>query len=98
VLAIAAVGAVALFVFATALQERTAALALPAEARTALQAEADRLGEAEVPAQVAAEDAGATKLAIKLAFVDAFRVVMAICAGLAWLSAGMAALLVERRT
>ena len=98
VLAIAMVGAVALFAFATALQERTAALNLPTEARTALQAEAGRLGGAEVPAQVATEDAGATKLAIKLAFVDAFRVVMAICAGLAWLSAGMAALLVERKT
>ena len=95
VLAIAVVGAVALFAFATALQQRTAALNLPAEARTALQAEAGRLGGAEVPAQVAAGDAGATKLAIKLAFVDAFRVVMFICAGLAWLSAGMAAYLIK---
>jgi EmrB/QacA subfamily drug resistance transporter len=98
VLAIAVVGAVALFAFATALQERTSALALSTEARAALQAEAGRLGGAEVPAQVAADVADATRLAIKLAFVDAFRVVMAICAGLAWLSAAMAAFLIERRT
>jgi EmrB/QacA subfamily drug resistance transporter len=93
VLAIAVVGAVALIAFATALQARTTALPLPAEARAALQAEAGRLGGAEVPVQVAAADASATKLAIKLAFVDTFRVVMAICAGLAWLSTGVAALL-----
>ncbi len=96
VLAIAVVGAVALFAFATALQAHTAPLALPVEARTALQAQAGRLGGAEVPAQVAAEDVGATHLAIKLAFLDAFRVVLFICAGLAWLSAAMAAVLVER--
>ncbi len=98
VLAIAVVGAVALFAFATALRERTAPLPLSAPARAALMAEAGRLGGAEVPAQVAAPDAGATRQAIKLAFVDAFRVVMLICAGLAWLSAGVAAALVERRT
>jgi EmrB/QacA subfamily drug resistance transporter len=96
-LAIAVMGAVALFTLANALQDRTASIDLSAGARAALQAEAGRLGGAEVPAQVAAENAGATKLAIKLAFVDAFRTVMAICAGLAWLSAIMAALLVERR-
>jgi EmrB/QacA subfamily drug resistance transporter len=97
VLAIAVVGAVALFTFAGALQERTASINLSAAARVALQAETGRLGGAEVPAQVAAEDTGATKLAIRLAFVDAFRTVMAICAGLAWLSAAIAALLVEWR-
>jgi EmrB/QacA subfamily drug resistance transporter len=98
VLAIAVVGAAALIAFATALQARTTALPLSAGARAALQAEADRLGGAEVPAQVAAENVVATRRAIKLAFVDAFRAVMLICAGLAWLSVGMAAVLIERRT
>jgi len=32
---------------------------------------------------------------IRLAFVDAYRVVMLVCAGLAWLGAAMAALLVR---
>jgi hypothetical protein len=39
----------------------------------------------------------AAATAIKLAFVDVFRWVMIICAGLAWISAGMAAFLVEPR-
>jgi hypothetical protein len=35
--------------------------------------------------------------AIKLAFVDTYRLVMLVCAGLAWLSAGASASLVEAR-
>jgi hypothetical protein len=51
-----------------------------------------------VPPGVAPDQAAAVALAIKLAFVDAFRVVMFICTGLAWLSGLMAALLVEARS
>lgn len=98
VLAIAIVGAAALLIFAAELEARTAAIDLSNQARSALQAEAGRLGEASVPAQVPPQDASVVKTAIKLAFVDAFRTVMFICAGLAWLSAIMAALLVERQS
>ncbi len=97
VLAIAIVGAAALLAFAGALEARTADIALPSQARTALRAQANRLGAAEVPADIPPEQASAVRMAIRLAFVDTFRLVMLICAGLAWVSAIMAALLVERR-
>jgi EmrB/QacA subfamily drug resistance transporter len=97
VLAIAIVGAAALLAFAGALEARTADIALPSQARTALRAQANQLGAAEVPADIAPEQASAVRTAIKLAFVDTFRLVMLICAGLAWVSAIMAALLVDRR-
>ena len=96
-LAIATVGAAALLAFASALDSRTGDLALPERARIALHNQASQLGAAAVPAEVAPEQADAVKTAIRLAFVDTFRLVMLLCAGLAWLSAFMAALLVERR-
>ena len=95
VLAIAVVGALMLLLFAGALDARAASLNLSSAARTALQAEAARLGEATVPASVAAESTQAVATAIKLAFVDAFRVVMFICTGLAWAAALSGGLLTE---
>jgi EmrB/QacA subfamily drug resistance transporter len=97
VLAIAVVGAVALFVFSHALQARTAMIRISSEARAALSAEAGRLGAAEVPAQVEAEHAEGVQTGIRLAFVDAFRVVMLICTALAWLGAALAGFFVERK-
>jgi MFS family permease len=95
VLAIAIVGALALFVFASALDRRTTMLGLPTTVRAALQADAARLGAAGMPAGVTPEQSEAIRLTIRLAFVDAYRVVMLVCAGLAWLGAAMAALLVR---
>ncbi len=95
VLAIAVVGALMLLLFAHALDARAASLSLPPAARTALQAQAGRLGEATVPASVAAESTQTVAIAIKLAFVDAFRVVMFICTGLAWVAALLGGLLTE---
>jgi EmrB/QacA subfamily drug resistance transporter len=97
VLAIAVVGAVALFLFSHALQVRTAPIPLSAEARAALSAEAARLGAASVPAEVAAGQVGSVHTAIRLAFVDAFHIVMLICAGLAWIGAALSGVFVERR-
>lgn len=95
VLAIAIVGALALFVFASALDRRTAMLGLPAPAIAALHADSARLGAARVPAGVTPQQSDAIRQAIRLAFVDAYRVVMFVCTGLAWLGAAMAALLVR---
>jgi EmrB/QacA subfamily drug resistance transporter len=97
VLAIAVVGALMLLLFATGLDTRTASLNLSPSTRIALQAEAARLGEAAVPAGVAPESADTVEAAIKLAFVDAFRVVMLICTGLAWLAALLGGVLIEAR-
>jgi EmrB/QacA subfamily drug resistance transporter len=97
VLAIAVVGAVALIVFSHGLQARTGPIPISGEARAALAAEAPRLGAATVPPQVATESVGAVQAAIRLAFVDAFRIVMVICAALAWIGAAFAAIVVERK-
>ena len=95
VLTIAIVGAIALLVFAGALQAHTSTINLSNAARNALAVEAPRLGAAIVPLQVSPASAAAVATAIKLAFVDTFNTVMLICAGLAWLAAIMAGLLVE---
>ncbi len=95
VLAIAIVGALALITFAGELESHTAGLGLSAPVQQALMAEASKLGGAAVPAQAGAQQAAAIAASIKQSFIDAFRLVMFICAGLAWLSAVAAALLIE---
>lgn len=97
VLAIAVVGAVALFLFSHALQARTALLDISGEARSALGAEAARLGAAAVPAEVAAASVGSVQTAIRMSFVDTFRVVMLLCAALSWVGAALAGVFVERK-
>ena len=97
VLAISVVGSLALFAFAGALDVRTQDIALSDEARSLMTASAGQLGQASLLTDVASENVYAVETAIKLAFVDTFRVVMLICAGLAWLSAIVAAFLVESR-
>jgi EmrB/QacA subfamily drug resistance transporter len=97
VLAIAVVGAVALIVFSHALQVRTGPIEISGEARAALSTEAPRLGAAAVPSQVAAEKVGEVQTAIRLAFVDAFRIVMLICTALAWMGAVLAGFIIERK-
>jgi EmrB/QacA subfamily drug resistance transporter len=97
VLAIAVVGAAALFLFSNSLQARSTHIEIDGPARAALSAEASRLGAAEVPAGVSPERAGEVRTAIRLAFVDSFKVVMLICAALAWIGAALAGVFVERK-
>ncbi len=97
VLAVAVLGAVVLIVFHSALAARTAGFDLPAVARTALQAAADQLGNTPVPAAVPTPGRAAVALAIRLAFVDAFRIVTVAAAILAALSAVLALLLLPRK-
>jgi len=97
VLALATLGALALLLFAGALQQHTAPLPLSPADRAAVQAQAGQLGGAQTPASLPADQRDTVQQAIRLAFVDMFRVVMWIGAGLAWLSALLAALLVDQR-
>lgn len=92
VIAVAVLGAVALLSFRGALDTHTAALALDPPARSALQHEAANLGNAAVPPGLAPAQAAAVQEAIKLAFVDTFRLIMLLAAGLSWISAVLAAL------
>jgi hypothetical protein len=97
VLAVAVVGALALFLFSGAMAARSAQIPISAEARSALAAEASRLGAATVPAQVVAEHVGEVQTAIRLAFVDTFRTVMLICTALSWVGAALAGVFVEKK-
>jgi len=97
VLAIAIVGALAISIFTTNLDTRSAALQLPAQSTSELQAQASQFGAAKPPADLSADQTAAASEAIKLSFVDTFRVIAGIGAALAVLSAIMAALLVEKR-
>jgi EmrB/QacA subfamily drug resistance transporter len=95
VLAIAILGALGLFTFSSSLETRSSELPLTDEARSQLRDEARKLADANAPAGLGAELVISVELAIKLAFVDTFRLVTLIGAGLAFLSAACAALLVE---
>jgi len=95
VLAIALFGIVAAAVFAASLTGRLEALDLPPAAVAAVEAQRDRLADAAPPAGLAPEQAAAAESAIGAAFVDGFRWVMLLSAGLALASAIIAALLIE---
>lgn len=95
VLAIAILGSLALFTFGGSLQTRTADFSLTDSARVELNEEARKLADAAVPAGLDAATTENVTLAIKWSFIDTFRLVALICAGLSFLSAGMAALLVD---
>ena len=94
VLGLAIVGALALVLYAGALDRYGAALALDPAARQQLRQSA-QLGAADLPPAIMAAQAGAARQVIRLAFADVFRIVMLACAGLAWLSAAMAAVFVR---
>lgn len=95
-LAIAIVGALSLVLFAHGLDARASAAGFSAPVRQALSVEAGRLGAAAVPPVAPPQQAAAVQAAIRLAFVDTFKVVMLVCAVLAWVGAALAGLFVER--
>ena len=97
VLAIAILGSISLFSLSNNINERLIDLNLSAEVRAEVMHESSRLGNAQVPDSVPDELVEKVDRNLKLAFIDAFRLVMILCAVLAWLSALMAALLVEKK-
>ncbi|NJM07478.1 MFS transporter [Candidatus Gracilibacteria bacterium] len=96
VLAVAVMGLIALLVFAPALQTEAANLGLSDAVREALAAESAKLGGAQVPPDLAESEATAARLAIDMAFVQSFRVLAFVAAGLAWISAVVAAVMLRR--
>jgi MFS family permease len=97
VLAVAVMGLMALLVFAPALQTEATNLGLSDMVREALALEAPKLGGAQVPPGLAESEAETARTAIDTAFVQSFRVLAFIAAGLAWISAAVAALMLRRR-
>jgi MFS family permease len=96
VLAIAVLGSVALFTFTGRVESIADAAGLGHAARAALMDEAANLGNASVPPQVPEALAAEVGRSLKIAFVHSFRIIMFVCSGLAWLSAVMAALFIEK--
>lgn len=97
VLAVAIFGAVALGVFSSSLSARTATLPLSANAQAALNEESGKLAAAQPPAGLDGDTTEAIHEAIGWSFVETFRIVTLSSAVLAWVSAAMAALLIEGR-
>lgn len=96
VLAISVLGALAIVLFTNTLAASTEQVNMSAENRqTLLAEEAPRLGAAAAPEGVSDDARAEISGMVKTAFVDTYRVVMLICAGLAWLSALLAFMLVE---
>ncbi|MDR3555377.1 MAG: MFS transporter [Syntrophobacteraceae bacterium] len=85
-LAVAVLGTLAVGVFARTLDQRLTQLGTPPEIRQALQAEAPKLAEAEVPARVGAQRRS-LQLALAESFVSSFRAITLVAASLALLSA-----------
>jgi len=94
-LAIAAMGVMMFMVFDSDLDSRLAYLDLTAEVREQLEEEKANLGAAEAPEDVDRVTATAIERAIGEAFVDGFRIVMLVAAGIALASALSAVLLIE---
>lgn len=90
VLAVALLGVVALQVFGGALNQRISALDLPTDARQQIEAEQAKMANLEAPQELGAVERSAVNSAVDSSFIDAFRAVMYICAGLAATSAAVA--------
>lgn len=91
VFAIAVLGPVMLAAFGAALATRVAGLGLSPDALAHLKLEAAKLAVAQPPPGLAAEATLGVQQAIRGAFVEGFRLVVAVAAGLCWLGAAIAA-------
>lgn len=97
VLAIAVFGAIALGLFGAALTSKIDALELTPAQAAEMKDQAGELGHANPPDTWDAPTRRAVDDAVGQAFVSTFRPLMLLGAALCWLSAGLAALLVEPR-
>jgi EmrB/QacA subfamily drug resistance transporter len=86
-LAVALLGAIAIGQFRSALESRLSAAHVSTELRAAMQAQASKLGEAQVPGGLPEADHDRLTRLMHKAFLDSFRVVMLTSAVMAMLSA-----------
>lgn len=96
-LTIAILGIVMLNQFSYSLNQRISLLQLAPEAQQFLESQRVNLAAATLPPGLDPEVAAALKVAIATAFVDGFRAITGIAAGLAIASSVSAALLIEHR-
>jgi EmrB/QacA subfamily drug resistance transporter len=86
-LAIAALGAIMLYVFNRALDHQLAALSLSPPVKELIDTQRSRLGAIALPPGMSAAEMASVRHAIGLSFISGFRVVMLIAAALATASA-----------
>jgi hypothetical protein len=87
VMAVAILGAFALFSFTAGLNRQAQVIGLSENARVELRAEAAKLGAAAPPRGISADQRASVDQAIKLTFITTFRRIAYSAAALAWLSA-----------
>lgn len=97
-LAVAAFGLAVLAAFSGGLEQRLAALHLPAPARDAITAQRLRLAALELPSELGVAARAAARRAVAESFVDGFRLAMLIGAALALLAAAAAAVTIAGRS
>jgi len=97
-LAVALLGAVAVGAFGAAIDERAAALGVPAEQRQTLEEQASRLAEAAVPPEITGDERHRMQRVLDESFVQSFRIVMLIAAGFALASTVCAWVTIDRRS
>lgn len=95
VLAIAVLGSAALSIFAASVTARAEALPLNAEQQAALTTATAQFADTQPPEGLSSEVNAQVTTAIQWSFVETFRLIMLICAVLAWISAAMTAIFVE---
>lgn len=94
-LAVAALGIVLVTRFDASLDDQLAELRLPSDVKAAVVRERSKLAAAEPPPNADTPTRQAVRRALDAAFVDGFRVLMLVCAGLAAISAGAAGALIS---
>lgn len=95
VLALAILGAVAIFSFSSALQARTAPLPLSAQQRTTLASDAGKLGATPPPPGLDQHTNQQVETAVQESFISMFRLLAIIASAMALLSAALAWLVVK---
>ena len=96
-LAITVFGVVALTIFNGSLDDHLEAAGAPLEVVQYLDGERTKLAGAELPPAISVEDGAIAQRAVDDAFIDAFRGVLLVIAGLAFASAVVALAFVESR-
>lgn len=92
----AILGGIALVVFTSVLQANVATLDISQEAETQVMENAEDFGNTAVPEGLSEDTSERMASTIDWAFVDTFRLVMALAAGLCFISAALSAALVQR--
>lgn len=95
VLAVAVLGVVALSVFNVSVGNQLRTLDLPPQAVVDIEAETVKLANAQAPASLPQQQQDVVNYVFDLAFINAFQVLMFVCAGLAIVAAGVSYYMIE---